>query len=170
MNNDKQKAIFLDRDGVLNKELNDYVRSVESFQILFDNIEPIKILQQKNYLLIVITNQAGIGKGLYTKETLKNIHQVLIDTYKEFGVHFDEIYYCPHSPEHDGKCLCRKPNSLLIEKAIARFNIDPTLSYFIGDKDRDIIAAQKAGVIGLLINSNEPINRLLKTILTPENV
>ncbi|HEY0054935.1 MAG TPA: HAD family hydrolase [Pedobacter sp.] len=158
------KAVFLDRDGVLNKELGDYVCNLEDFHILEHNFETLKQLQDRGFLLIVITNQGGIAKGWYSESTLCKMHLKLADTYKKQGVVFTEMYYCRHNPLYNGNCLCRKPGSIMLEKAIARFNIDKTKSYFIGDRERDVIAGQSAGVSGILIDSDQPISEVLRLI------
>lgn len=158
------KAVFLDRDGVLNKELGDYVCTLEDFQVLAHNFKPLKELQDRGYLLIVVTNQGGLAKGWYTEATLQRMHGEMRRQYAEHGVEFKEIYYCNHHPEYNSACFCRKPGSLLLEKAIARFNIDKTKSYFIGDRERDIEAGEKAGVTGILIDSDQPISEVMHLI------
>ncbi len=160
----KNKAVFLDRDGVLNKELGDYVCKLEDFHVLEHNFKPLKELQDQGYILIVITNQGGVAKKWYTEETLGTMHQHLKDTYKLNGINITEIYYCRHHPLYNSNCLCRKPGSIMLEKAIARFNIDKTKSYFIGDRDRDVIAGEAAGVTGILIDSDQPISEVLHLI------
>ena len=159
-----KKAVFLDRDGVLNKELGDYVCRFEDFKILEHNFAPLRILQERGYLLIVITNQGGLAKGWYSAEILAQMHDHLKKTYSEQGIRLSEIYYCHHHPEYNGKCLCRKPGSLMLEKAMARFGIDPGSSYFIGDRERDVIAGEAAGVKGILIDSDQPISEVLDQI------
>lgn len=159
-----KKAVFLDRDGVLNKELGDYVCRFEDFKILDHNFAPLRILQERGYLLIVITNQGGLAKGWYSAEILAQMHDHLKKTYSEQGISLSEIYYCHHHPEYNGKCLCRKPGSLMLEKAMARFGIDSGSSYFIGDRERDVIAGEAAGVKGILIDSDQPISEVLNQI------
>lgn len=161
---EKQKAVFLDRDGVLNKELGDYVCRVEDFKILEHNFKPLKELQERGYLLIVITNQGGLAKKWYTEETLLEMNRQLKETYEQHGISLSEIYYCRHHPEYNGKCLCRKPGSMMLEKAVARFNIDASASYFIGDRERDVLAGEAAGVNGILIDSDQPISEVLDLI------
>ena len=158
------KAVFLDRDGVLNKELGDYVCHFEDFKVLEHNFTALKELQDRGYLLIVITNQGGLAKGWYSANVLDQMHTQLITTYAEQGVLISEVYYCNHHPEYNGKCLCRKPGSLMLEKALARFGIDASQSYFIGDRERDVIAGQAAGVTGILIDSDQPIGDVLRLI------
>jgi D-glycero-D-manno-heptose 1,7-bisphosphate phosphatase len=160
----KNKAVFLDRDGVLNKELGDYVCRVEDFHVLEHNFAPLKELQDRGYLLIVATNQGGLAKKWYSKETLDEMHNILREKYEEHGIHLTEIYYCNHHPEYTSKCLCRKPGSLMLEKGIARFNIDPKQSYFIGDRERDMIAGEGAGLTGILIESDQPIGEVMHLI------
>ncbi|MDP1727066.1 MAG: HAD family hydrolase [Bacteroidota bacterium] len=150
----KNKAIFLDRDGVLNKELGDYITCYEDFFILPHVFEGLKILQQHGYLLIVITNQGGIAKKLYTLDELNKMHNYLRGELLKNGVILTDIYFCPHHPIL-GNCLCRKPGSLLVEKALSKYNIDPAQSFFIGDKIRDIECGEAAGVKGVFIEPNE---------------
>lgn len=158
------KAVFLDRDGVLNRELGDYVCTVEDFEVLEHNFKPLKELQDRGYTLIVITNQGGVAKGWYSEDTLAAMHSHLKARYSEYGIHLTEIYYCRHHPLYNGNCMCRKPGSLMLEKAIARFDIDKTKSYFIGDRERDVIAGEAAGVTGILIDSDQPLSEVLHLI------
>lgn len=156
-----KKAVFLDRDGVINRERGEYTWRLEDFEILPGVVEGLKTLQDKGYLLIVITNQAGIAKGLYAHADVDNAHGKLKDELNKAGVELTEIYYCPHHTDY-GKCLCRKPGSLLVEKAIARFGVDAANSVFIGDKPRDIEAAENAGVKGVLVEANTNFVEILK--------
>ena len=117
------KAVFLDRDGVINLERGDYTFRLKDFVINDGVVEALSDFQRKGYLLYIITNQSGISKGQYTHENVNEIHDFLITKLRESGIHISAIYYCPHHPEQSN-CLCRKPNCLLIEKAIARFDID----------------------------------------------
>lgn len=157
--NEKNKAVFLDRDGVLNREVGDYIKHPDHF-FLNDGIpEALKKFRSENYLLIVITNQSGIAKGIYSFQQLKAIHAKMIKELGAFGIILDEIYYCPHHPLVSN-CLCRKPGSLMLEKAIARFNIDPAQSVFIGDAERDMDAAHSAGIRGIRIQPNARIDLL----------
>jgi D-glycero-D-manno-heptose 1,7-bisphosphate phosphatase len=160
----KNKAVFLDRDGVLNKELGDYVCKLEDFKVLEHNFAPLKKLQDKGYLLIVATNQGGLAKGWYTEDTLGKMHQHLKDTYQQHGIKITDIYYCPHHPDFTGECDCRKPKPGLLLKGIEKYDIDPARSYFIGDRERDVIAGTAAGVTGILIDSDQPISDVLDLI------
>ncbi|MFD1255420.1 D-glycero-alpha-D-manno-heptose-1,7-bisphosphate 7-phosphatase [Mucilaginibacter terrae] len=162
--NVKNKAVFLDRDGVLNKELGDYVCRLEDFKVLEHNFAALKELQKRGYLLIVATNQGGLDKGWYTEEQLAEMHQHLKNTYAAHGVTFTDIYYCPHHPLFTGACECRKPKPGLLLRGIKEYDLEPSLSYFIGDRERDVEAGQAAGVTGILINSDQPIGEVLHLI------
>jgi D-glycero-D-manno-heptose 1,7-bisphosphate phosphatase len=163
MPSEKNKAVFLDRDGVINKERGEYNFLLEDF-ILNDGLfDALKIFQQKKYLLIVISNQGGIAKKLFTKEQTEYLHLHLERALRNKGITLTEIYYCTHHPDVS-KCICRKPDSLMLEKAIARFNIEASQSYFIGDVDRDIEAGKKAGVQTIKIESNSSLMNIVNQI------
>jgi D-glycero-D-manno-heptose 1,7-bisphosphate phosphatase len=156
------KAIFLDRDGIINTERG-YTHRLEDFIILPDLMESLQFLQKKGYLFIIVTNQSGIAKELYTQENVEEIHAYLLKEFKKNNIVISEIYYCIHHPDVS-RCICRKPDSLFVEKALARFEIDPAQSYFIGDKDRDVEAAAKGGVKGILVPSNTSLKTILNQI------
>jgi len=159
----KNKAVFLDRDGVLNREMGDYVRKLEDFHIL-DNFDALKTLQDKGYLLLVATNQGGIAKGWYTEEELAKMHAELKKQYHAHGVEIKDIFYCPHHPDFTGDCDCRKPKPGLLLQGIEKYDLDPSKSYFIGDRERDVEAGTAAGVKGILIDSDQPITSVLDLI------
>jgi D-glycero-D-manno-heptose 1,7-bisphosphate phosphatase len=159
----KNKAVFLDRDGVLNHEMGDYIRRIEDFQIL-DNFSALKTLQDRGYLLLVATNQGGLAKGWYTEIELAKMHDLLKETYLEHGVTLTDFFYCPHHPDFTGDCDCRKPKPGLLLQGIEKYNIDPSKSYFIGDRERDVEAGTAAGVKGILINSDQPLSEVLQLI------
>ena len=159
----KVKAVFLDRDGVLNQEMGDYVRRLEDFHIL-DNFDALKTLQDRGYMLLVATNQGGLAKGWYTEEELGKMHSHLKAVYAEHGVELTDFFYCPHHPNFTGDCDCRKPKPGLLLQGIEKYNVDPALSYFIGDRERDVEAGTAAGVKGILIDSDQPISTVLGLI------
>jgi D-glycero-D-manno-heptose 1,7-bisphosphate phosphatase len=159
----KNKAIFLDRDGVINFEQG-FTFQLEKFHILPGLFSMLKWFRSRGYLLIVVSNQSGIAKGLYKQADVEMLHAFLNEELKKNDLHFDEIYYCIHHPDVS-RCICRKPDSLFVEKALARFDIDPSQSYFIGDKDRDVEAAEKAGVKGILIEANSDLALLKDQII-----
>lgn len=139
----ENKAIFLDRDGVINKEVN-YLSNPESFEFIEGSIEALKILKKKGFLLIIITNQAGIARGFFTIEILNAIHNKMINILKKNNVILDDIYYCPHHPEITGPCDCRKPKPGMILRAQSKFNINLSNSYMVGDTLIDIETGKAA--------------------------
>jgi len=145
------KCIFLDRDGVLNRERGEYTYKLQDFEILDGVSESLEILKASGYLLIVITNQAGIAKGIYSAEDVLNCHSFF---QAQTGGLIDDIYFCPHHPVST-ESLLRKPDSLMIEKAMAKWEIDAQRSFMVGDSVRDIQSAQKVGVKGILVGNRE---------------
>ncbi len=158
------KLVLLDRDGILNKELGDYVTCVEEFEVLPHAPYNLKRLQMEGIKLVVVTNQSGIAKQRYSHDGLAQIHTVLADELAKAGVQLDEIYYCPHHPSISN-CLCRKPESGMIEKALSRFNVSPEHAVMIGDKPRDTAAAEGAGVKAFEVPSNHNWDMVVDEIL-----
>jgi D-glycero-D-manno-heptose 1,7-bisphosphate phosphatase len=160
------KAVFLDRDGVVNRnEGKYYVFRVEDFQLNEGIPEALKIIREHGYLIIIISNQSGIARGLYSHAEAEKVHDYLRSRLKKDGVEITEIYYCPHHPDHQ-KCFCRKPESLMIEKALARFDIDPARSWMIGDQERDVEAGKKAGLQTILVKRNEDLREVVKEMVS----
>src|SRR6185312_9057042 len=159
----KNKAVFLDRDGVLNCEIGDYVCRFEDFKLL-DNFDALKTLHDRGYLLIIATNQGGLAKGWYSEDELAKMHRHLIKTYRAHGVEIKDIFYCPHHPDFTGECDCRKPKPGLLLQGIEKYNLDPAQCYFIGDRERDIEAATAAGVNGILTGSDQPLSEVLHLV------
>jgi D-glycero-D-manno-heptose 1,7-bisphosphate phosphatase len=158
------KAVFLDRDGIINKERGEYNFKPEHFIINPHILTAIALFKQNDFVVIIVSNQGGIAKGIYSNNDVllleKMLNKLLIDS----GTYVDEFYYCPHHNEVS-KCLCRKPGSLLLEKAIARFNIDSKKSYMIGDSKRDVKAAERVGVRGILVPANSDLLPLANQIV-----
>ena len=155
------KAVFFDRDGVINKEIGNYVYKLEDFKFNIGLFTSLRLLQEYDYKLIIITNQGGIAKGKYTHDELYELHNFMLEKLLNEGIKIDDVYFCPH--HHSiAPCLCRKPNSLLIEKAIAKHNIDTSQSFLIGDNERDVLAAEKVGIKGILIEANSNILTRIK--------
>lgn len=153
------KAIFLDRDGVINHDPGEYTRSVADFSFLPGVEQALKNWQHQGFLLIVITNQGGIAKEEYSLQDFFEMDRYMRDSLRSKGVFITATYFCPH---HDlyGKCLCRKPAPGMIEKALAVHHIDPAKSVMIGDKYRDIEAAEKAGVRGIKVEVNADLREV----------
>jgi D-glycero-D-manno-heptose 1,7-bisphosphate phosphatase len=164
MSSDK-KAIFLDRDGVLIRERGDYTWLLEDMKINDGVEEALKLLSNAGFLLIVISNQSGIAKGLYKKQDTDYIHLHLQRKLNNIGIRIEEFYYCPHHPTVSN-CICRKPESSLLEKAIARYKINPKLSWFIGDAERDIEAGKKSGVQTYKVDVNGSLLSVVGMILS----
>ncbi|MBI4778757.1 D-glycero-beta-D-manno-heptose 1,7-bisphosphate 7-phosphatase [Candidatus Desantisbacteria bacterium] len=149
-----QRVVFLDRDGVINKKLEgDYVKSYDEFIFLPGVIEAIKRIKQKGLMVIVITNQSGIGRGIMSEDDLTKVHKQMLAEMKKEGATIDAIYYCPHSP--DNGCDCRKPKDGLFKQALMDFNIDMKNSWMIGDEQKDIEAGEKAGCKTYLLSKGE---------------
>ena len=159
-----QKAIFLDRDGVIITERGDYNYLPADINLVHGIAEALRELAKKGYIFIVITNQGGIARGLFTHERVEEIHAGLKVFFEKENIEILEFYYCPHHPSTSA-CICRKPASLMLERAIARFDIDAKQSWFIGDTDRDIEAGEKAGVQTLLIPANADLREWIGEIV-----
>jgi D-glycero-D-manno-heptose 1,7-bisphosphate phosphatase len=164
------KAIFLDRDGVINHDPGDYTKSIEEFTILPTVMEALNALQVAGYKLILITNQGGIAKGLYDHDAVKTIHDYFVSQCAEHGIEITDIFYSPHHPDY-GESLTRKPGGLMIEKACAKHAIDPKQSWMVGDKLRDVQAGEAASVTGIQIPVNGPLLQYVPQLMqAPEAV
>ncbi len=139
----KNKAVFLDRDGVINID-KQYVSKIEDFEFKEGIFELLGHLQRLGYILIVVTNQSGIGRGYYTQEDFDKLTRWKIRELKKRGIIISDVFYCPHAPEL--LCDCRKPNAKMLLDAKKKFNIDLESSWMIGDKKSDIEAGRNAGV------------------------
>ena len=160
----KERAVFLDRDGVISDNSQHYyLTREEDFRFNPGVVETLSELGKRGYLLIVITNQGGISLGKNTIENVDRIHEHMRKLFMESGVEIAEIYYCPHHIDNEA-CLCRKPMPLMLEKAMARFRIDRSASWFIGDSDRDMKAGKAAGLNTLLVESNGNLLKVLERI------
>jgi len=141
-------ALFLDRDGVINEEIN-YLYKIEDFVFINEIFEICSFYQQNGYKIVVITNQAGIARGLYSEKDLFILNDWMTEQFLEKGIKIEKIYYCPHHPEYSGNCDCRKPNPGMIFKAEKELDLDLMRSVLIGDKDSDLEAGINAGIPNL---------------------
>ena len=158
------KTVFLDRDGVINNnEIPYYITKPEDLELNDGVTAALKKLTDHGFKLIIISNQSGIAKKIYSKEDCDRVHEKLINIMSGYGITFDEIYYCPHHPEIEN-CLCRKPQPLMFEKAIARFDIDTSQSWMVGDNEKDITGAEKAGLKTILVKPNDDIRKYISRI------
>jgi len=139
----KQKAIFLDRDGVINIE-KDYLYKIEDFEFISGVIEAMKYFQEKGYLLFVITNQSGIGRNYYTEDDFNTLTSWMQEVLKKQNILISQVEFCPHTPNDN--CTCRKPLTGMIDNILKNFNIDLENSWLIGDKNSDILCAKNANI------------------------
>jgi D-glycero-D-manno-heptose 1,7-bisphosphate phosphatase len=147
-----KKAVFLDRDGVLNHDKVDYVYTIEDFKIFDGVAEALQLLKSADYQLIIITNQSGIAKGIYTEKAVWDCYEYLQN---ETGNLIDDLFFCPHHPMFDQTCECRKPGSKMIFDAMKKHSIDPDFSFMVGDAKRDITAGNTAGLRTIHINNGK---------------
>lgn len=145
------KAVFLDRDGVINRERGEYTYLTQDFELIDGVVESIAKIKSAGYKVIVITNQAGIAKGLYTVDQMKECHLKMQEACSN---QIDAIYYAPLHPSVS-ESLARKPDRLMFERAIAKFDIDPAQSWMIGDKMRDLIPAKALEIETILVSHTE---------------
>lgn len=145
------KCVFLDRDGVINKDYVDYAYSLDRFTILKGVPEAVTLLKEAGYVLVVVTNQSGIAKGVYTRAQMQECHDYM---QAELNHQIDKIYYAP-GHETYSESLMRKPNTLMFERAVAKFNIDLLQSWMVGDKKRDLIPAIKMGLKTIQVDGHD---------------
>jgi len=138
-----KQVVFLDRDGVINRDSPDYIKCWEEFIFLPNSLEALKILTRKGYTLIVITNQSIIHRRWILPEVLAEMHRRLKSTVASHGGRITDIFFCPHTPEQD--CSCRKPKPGLIEQACRKYAIDLSDAIMVGDSAKDILCGIAAG-------------------------
>ncbi len=148
-------CVFLDRDGVINRERGDYTYRVEDFHILEGVGQGLSTLKSRGFLTVIVTNQGGISKGLYSREQMNVCHEYL---HQQCPGLIDAIYFSPYHPSIS-ESLARKPDTLMIEKAQSRFNIDLSRSWMVGDRERDMEAAHKKGLKFIQIIDHEPFQQ-----------
>lgn len=147
------RAVFLDRDGVLNEEMGEYVWTPERFRIVPGVPASLARLRAAGYRLIVVTNQAGIAKGLYTSADVRACHELL---QQACGHALDALYFSANHPSVS-ESIFRKPDSGMLEKAIARFSLNPARCWLVGDRARDLEAGARVGVPGILVGHSEVV-------------
>lgn len=164
-----RKAVFFDRDGVLNID-KDYLYKIDELEWIDGALEAIAYLTQLGYLVFVVTNQSGIARGCYTVGAMEKLHQYMSDTVADKGGRIEMFYYCPHLPggkveEYAVECACRKPKPGLILQAMAEYAIDKDKSFLIGDKRRDVEAAEAAGIKGYLFEKGNLLDFVKQIVL-----
>ena len=137
------KAVFLDRDGVINIE-KDYLYKIEDFEFIDGLFDSLKYLQNLDYKLFIITNQSGISRNYYTKEDFNKLTLWMLNEFEKNGIKISQVEFCPHGP--NDMCSCRKPKTGMIENILDNFSIDLENSWLIGDKTSDILCAKNANI------------------------
>ena len=145
------RAVFLDRDGVLIRQVEGYLTRAEDMELLPGAAEAVAKLRKAGFKAVVVTNQAGVAKGLLSEAELEGLHQELRRRLQALGTDLDAIYCCPHAPEEN--CPCRKPAPGLLLKAARELAIDLAHSYMVGDATTDVEAAHRAGCFAILVKT-----------------
>jgi D-glycero-D-manno-heptose 1,7-bisphosphate phosphatase len=151
------RAVFLDRDGTINEEVN-YLGHPEQLRLIDGAAEAVKQLNRAGWKAVVVTNQAGIARGYFSEARLREIHRELENLLRAQAAHLDGIYYCPHHPTagigvYKADCNCRKPKPGLLEKAAGELQIDLRRSFVVGDKISDLAAGRAAGCRNILVRT-----------------
>lgn len=139
------KAVFLDRDGVINYD-SGYVFKPEDFVLLGGVIEAVRVIKKEGFVCVVVTNQAGIARGLYSEEDYHSLNRYMLDIFLSNDLIIDGVYHCPHHPDYTGTCMCRKPKPGMLFEAAKDFDISLSESYLLGDKISDVYAGIAAGI------------------------
>ena len=150
------KTIFLDRDGVINKETG-YLHKIEDFKFINGVFEACQHYEQLGYKIVIVTNQSGISRGYYSEDDFRNITDWMITQFNKNNIQILDTFHCPHLP--DSGCNCRKPKPGMLLEAKKKYNINMLESWMIGDKETDITAAISSGIINtILVKSGHKIN------------
>jgi len=151
-------VIFLDRDGVINKEVG-YLHKIEDFKFIDGVFDACLDFQSFSYQIIIVTNQSGIERGYYTEEDFQTVTEWMLDQFKQHNIQILDVFFCPHAPESN--CSCRKPKPGMFNQANDKYDIDMKNSWMIGDKEADIQAANAAGISNtVLVKSGHKIDEL----------
>ncbi|SDX34373.1 D-glycero-beta-D-manno-heptose 1,7-bisphosphate 7-phosphatase [Marinobacter mobilis] len=156
------KAVFLDRDGVINVD-HGYVHKPEDFEFVDGIFEACRHFQSLGYLLIVVTNQSGIARGMYSEQQFQDLTEWMVGRFRDEGVEISRVYHCPHHPdygtEQERHCHCRKPAPGMIEQGLEAFALTPEHCVMVGDKRSDMEAARAAGLgRKILVKSGQTLN------------
>ncbi|HEV2613632.1 MAG TPA: D-glycero-beta-D-manno-heptose 1,7-bisphosphate 7-phosphatase [Gammaproteobacteria bacterium] len=156
------KLVILDRDGVINYDSPEYIKSPEEWHAIPGSLEAIARLNKAGFKVAIATNQSGVGRGYYSLDVLEKINQKMLDEMKKVDAHIDALFFCPHKPED--KCDCRKPKPGLLLKIADYLKIDLKEAVMVGDSPRDIQAAQAAGTDGILVGEEAEVPDLAHAV------
>lgn len=156
----QNNIIILDRDGVINYDSKDFIKSPDEWRPIPGSLEAIAELNGKGYKIAIATNQSGISRGLYSLKTLEDIHQKMRNELKALGGEIAGIFYCPHGP--DSNCLCRKPKPGLLKQIALNFSISLENTYCVGDSLRDIEASIAVNAYSVLVKTGNGLQTLEK--------
>jgi len=151
------RAVFLDRDGTINVEL-EFLHRPEDFHFIPGAPQAIRLLNEAGFRVIVVTNQSGIARGYYDEAAVRRLHRYMDAQLAPFDAHIDAYYFCPHHPEHGSEeyrksCACRKPMDGMLRRGAAEFALDLSASFMIGDRLVDVAAGLKAGCLPMLVRT-----------------
>lgn len=144
-------ALFLDRDGVLIENRDGYVRSWDDVELFDQAREALALVKDSPYVVVVVTNQAGVGRGVMTLDHVESLNERILDAFRQQGAEILAAYLCPHHP--DEQCECRKPNPGMLLQAAREHGLDLSRSYMVGDAVSDLEAGQAAGARGLMVRT-----------------
>jgi D-glycero-D-manno-heptose 1,7-bisphosphate phosphatase len=153
MNRTNRRAVCLDRDGTVIYDAG-YPRDPRRVRLLPGAGAALAELKRQGFLLVLVSNQSGIGRGLLTLDEAEQVHRQVVSVLAEFGVDFDAAYYCPHAPEE--RCRCRKPSPQMLLRAAEELDFDLARSFMVGDKPSDIAAGKEAGCRTILLAAHAP--------------
>jgi D-glycero-D-manno-heptose 1,7-bisphosphate phosphatase len=153
----KRPAVFIDRDGTINEQMG-YINDLSRFHLLPGVAEAIRLLNQHNFLAIIVTNQSGVARGYFPIELIHEVHSFMMEFLRRDGANIDAIFFCPHYPggkvpEYSCECDCRKPGTGLIDQARKSFDIDMSRSYLVGDHSTDLELAYRCNLDGIMVKT-----------------
>jgi histidinol-phosphate phosphatase family protein len=151
----QNKAIFFDRDDTLIRD-SGYMYKLEDLDFFPETFKTLNDLQDKGYLLFIVTNQSGIGRGMYSEDDMHKFNTHMLSKLQEQGISITDLVFCPHAPEDS--CNCRKPSPKLINELCEKYHIDKSLSWMVGDKQSDIDAGAAAGLRTFKIKNNNLVS------------
>lgn len=169
------KAVFLDRDGVITQEPPHYAHRIDELKFIPRSREAIRLLNENNFVVVIVSNQSGIARGYYPEEDTVTFNQEMEKKLAEIGAHIDAIYYCPHHPEakiekYRIDCDCRKPKNGMIKTAVIGLNIDVNRSYIVGDRWSDIEAGKITGCKTILVKTGNGMQSLQNSTIACDHV